>query len=170
MFRELGDLCGSSISAQMTPFSNLTWSMYTIMRFSSVFQIIAYAALSKVIVGLLKHVGVLGRVQCFFFSRNIGQLTPIFFFFIIYKNIFWIKVSKKIFHLNLKTEALVGSLIPKTPSSVLLFQPKYRIGHPENYLFLLSKKIFFGSKYPISILFIFENRSTAQAPPCVLPH
>ena len=31
---------------------------------------------------------------------------------------------------------------------VLLFQPKYRLAHPENQLFLLSKKIFCGSKYP----------------------
>ena len=44
---------------------------------------------------------------------------------------------------------------------VVLFQPKYRLAHPENYLFSLSKKIFSGSKYPKNILFIFENRSTA---------
>ena len=31
---------------------------------------------------------------------------------------------------------------------MLLFQPKYRLGHPENYLFLLSINIFTGSKYP----------------------
>ena len=28
------------------------------------------------------------------------------------------------------------------------FQPKHRLGHPENYLFLLSKNTFIGSKYP----------------------
>ena len=31
---------------------------------------------------------------------------------------------------------------------VLPFEPKYRLAHPENYLFSLSIKIFFGSKYP----------------------
>ena len=35
-----------------------------------------------------------------------------------------------------------------SPSSVLLFQPKYRLGYPENYLFVLAKNIFSGSKYP----------------------
>ena len=47
-----------------------------------------------------------------------------------------------------------------TAQSVLLFQPKYRLDHPENYLFLLSKIIISGSKYPTKILFIFEKRST----------
>ena len=28
------------------------------------------------------------------------------------------------------------------------FWPKYRLGHPEKHLFLLSKNIFTGSKYP----------------------
>ena len=32
--------------------------------------------------------------------------------------------------------------------AVLLFKPKHRIGHPENYVFSLSEKIFSGSKYP----------------------
>ena len=40
-------------------------------------------------------------------------------------------------------------------------------GHPENYLFPLSKKNFSGSKYPKNIydLFVFENRSTGGYPP-----
>ena len=42
------------------------------------------------------------------------------------------------------------------------FSPKYRLGHPENYLCLLSKKIFSGSKYPKNILFNFEKGSTVQ--------
>ena len=46
-------------------------------------------------------------------------------------------------------------------SSVLLFQPKYRLGHPENYLFLLSKKVFTGSKYAKNKLINFEKRNTA---------
>ena len=44
--------------------------------------------------------------------------------------------------------------------AVLLFQPKYRLSHPENYLFSSSNKIFSGSKYPKNILFNFEKRST----------
>ena len=43
------------------------------------------------------------------------------------------------------------------------FLPKHRLGHPENYLFSLSKQIFSGSKYPKNILFKFENRSTGGA-------
>ena len=33
-------------------------------------------------------------------------------------------------------------------ASASLFKPKYRLGHPENYLFFLSTKLFSGSKYP----------------------
>ena len=43
---------------------------------------------------------------------------------------------------------------------VFLFYPKYRLVHPENYLFVLSMKIFSGSKYPKMNLFNFEKRST----------
>ena len=43
---------------------------------------------------------------------------------------------------------------------MLLFQPKYRLAHPENYLFLLFKTTFSGSKYPKNILYNFEKRST----------
>ena len=46
---------------------------------------------------------------------------------------------------------------------VLLFKPKYQLGHPENYLFSLSKDIFSGSEYPRTFLFNFENRSTGQS-------
>ena len=31
---------------------------------------------------------------------------------------------------------------------MLPFCPKYRLGHPEKYLFLLSEYTFTGSKYP----------------------
>ena len=41
----------------------------------------------------------------------------------------------------------------------IFYYPKYRIGHPENYLFSLSKKIFSGPKYPTNILRNFDNRS-----------
>ena len=47
-----------------------------------------------------------------------------------------------------------------TTQSVLIFQPKYRLGQPETYLFPLYKKIFSGSKYPKNILFNFEKGST----------
>ena len=43
---------------------------------------------------------------------------------------------------------------------VLPFKPKYRLGHPENYLFLLSKNIFTGSKYPKINWFAFEKNFT----------
>ena len=33
--------------------------------------------------------------QCFFFSRNIGYVTPKIIYFHSIKNLFWIKVSKK---------------------------------------------------------------------------
>ena len=45
-------------------------------------------------------------------------------------------------------------------SSVLPLKPNLRLGHPENYLFSLSKKILFESKYPKNILFIVEKGST----------
>ena len=46
--------------------------------------------------------------------------------------------------------------------AVLPFWPKYRLGHPENYLFSLPKKIFSGSKYPKIKLLDFEKGSTAM--------
>ena len=46
--------------------------------------------------------------------------------------------------------------------SVLPFQPKYRLGHPENHLFSLSVKMFSGSKYPENSLFHFEEGSTGM--------
>ena len=42
-----------------------------------------------------------------------------------------------------ENEAIVRSLLP-----VKFFSPKYLLGHPEHYSFLLSKKMFSGSKYP----------------------
>ena len=44
--------------------------------------------------------------------------------------------------------------------SVLPFQPKYCLRHPENYLFLLSKNIFTGSKYSKNKLYNFEKHFT----------
>ena len=44
--------------------------------------------------------------------------------------------------------------------SSVAVQPKYRLGHPENYLFLLPKNIFEGSKYPQMNLFDFEKNFT----------
>ena len=40
---------------------------------------------------------------------------------------------------------------PSGADPVKFFQPKYRLGHPENYLFLLSKNIFLGWKYPRNV-------------------
>ena len=42
------------------------------------------------------------------------------------------------------------------------FQPKHRLSYPENYSFSSSTDIFSRSKYPKSILFNFENKSTGQ--------
>ena len=47
-----------------------------------------------------------------------------------------------------------------TLPAVLPFWPNHRLGHPENYLFSLSKKIFSGSKYPKIKLFNVEKGST----------
>ena len=44
----------------------------------------------------------------------------------------------------------------------VLFSPKKRLGHPRNYLFSLSTKVFSGSEYPRHISFNFENRSTGR--------
>ena len=60
------------------------------------------------------------------------------------------------------TLSVCRCLISKGPPTVLPFQPKYRLGHPENYLFLLSKKLFIGSKYPKINLFNFEKNFTAH--------
>ena len=47
--------------------------------------------------------------------------------------------------------------------AVLPFQLKCRLGHPENYLFSLSKKTYFLDQItPKNISFDFANRSTAQ--------
>ena len=44
--------------------------------------------------------------------------------------------------------------------SVKSFYPNYCVGHPEIYLFLLSKKMILGSKYPKNCLFNFEKNFT----------
>ena len=49
--------------------------------------------------------------------------------------------------------------------AVLPFQPKYRVGHPENYLFLLSNKLFIGSKYQKNKLLKFEKNFTGNQTP-----
>ena len=45
---------------------------------------------------------------------------------------------------------------------VVRFKPKYRLAHPENYLFSLSKKNFSGWKYPKKYIFYFGKGSTAE--------
>ena len=50
-----------------------------------------------------------------------------------------------------------------TRRSVLLFKPKYRLAHPENYLFSLSKKIFSGSKYPKKLILSKQTYSFKTA-------
>ena len=99
------------------------------------------------------------------------------FIFIIYKNVFRIKSSKKIFYLILKklhwspaSPYSVTLNLHNLKGAVLLFQPKYRLSHPEKYLFSLYNKIFSGSKYPKNILFNFEKRNTGkESSDCSMP-
>ena len=44
-------------------------------------------------------------------------------------------------------------------SGVVLFSPKYRLGHYGNYLFPLSKKIFSGSKYPTNFFIVLKKEA-----------
>ena len=55
---------------------------------------------------------------------------------------------------------IAGRCVP-----VLFLKPKYQLGHPENYFFLLSKKIFLGAKYPKNILCNCDNESTGVCVP-----
>ena len=54
----------------------------------------------------------------------------------------------------------VLQLVKVGRSSLLPLKPKHRLGHPENYYFLLSKELFIGSKYPKNKLFDFEKNFT----------
>ena len=45
---------------------------------------------------------------------------------------------------------------------VLLFKPKYRLGHPKKYLVVLSIRKKLGQYIQKNILFNFENRSTGR--------
>ena len=47
----------------------------------------------------------------------------------------------------------------QTSCAVLPFWPKHRLGHPENYLFSLSKEIYSGSKYYTNVVYHFEKGS-----------
>ena len=45
---------------------------------------------------------------------------------------------------------------------VLPFDPKHRLGHHEDYQFVLSKRIFTGSKYPENKLINFEKKTVVD--------
>ena len=60
-----------------------------------------------------------------------------------------------------KPNSVVLSVL-KEWGPVLLFYPKYRLGHHEHDLFSLSKHIIPGSKHPKNSLFIFEKGSTGE--------
>ena len=49
------------------------------------------------------------RNQCFFFSRNIGQLTPKIIYFYYLKKYFLAQSNQYIFYLILKKEALIST-------------------------------------------------------------
>ena len=53
----------------------------------------------------------------------------------------------------------VRALFWHNPESVKFFKPKYSLCHPKNYLFILSKKVFLGSKYPKNTQFDSEKTS-----------
>ena len=53
---------------------------------------------------------------------------------------------------------------------VFPFLPKYRLGHPENYLFLLSKNRYTGSKYPKINKFNFEKNFNGAGSICSQAH
>ena len=69
---------------------------------------------------------------------------------------------------NLRTACLLkasrdnnqGNLFALSISGFI--QPNHQLGHLEKCLFSLSKKIFFGSKYPRNILINFETRSSHE--------
>ena len=42
-------------------------------------------------------------------------------------------------------------------SSAVVFQPKYRLGHPEHYLFSRPTKVLSGSKYLKNVLFLLTT-------------
>ena len=65
-----------------------------------------------------------------------GYLLPLFLFARVY--------------LAAWTKQVLACILQKIIACypVLPFQPKYRLGHPENYLFLLSENIFIGSEHP----------------------
>ena len=129
----------------------------------------------------------LSHNQCFFFSRNMGQVTPI-------KNVF--SLSKKIFsgskypknivfnfenrctaHISLlrpgppgREEAVCGLFAGHEPpaaagtltsSDSFLEINKYLAGYPKKSWFLLLTVRFVRSKYPRNMLLYFENKRTA---------
>ena len=64
-----------------------------------------------------------------------------------------------------KTTAVVHLMFSRMRWSTLkIFQPKYRLGHPEYYLFLSSIKKNVGSKYPKNINFNFGKNFTGGQP------
>ena len=58
-----------------------------------------------------------------------------------------ITVKKEALVRNEQGEVCSESDDSDAPEPVLPFQPKYRLLHPKKYLFLLSKKMFVGSKF-----------------------
>ena len=58
------------------------------------------------------------------------------------------------------TNQLISFSQPSVVATSVAVQPKCRLGHPENYLFLLSKNMFVGSKNPKINKFNFEKNFT----------
>ena len=63
---------------------------------------------------------------------------------------------------NENRASVVGCTILRAILPVLLFQPNYRLAHPENNLFSLSNKIFSGSEYPKNSLYIILKKEALE--------
>ena len=95
--------------------------------------------------------------KCFYFSRYIVQFTPKIIYF--ESTIVFVGADDP-GHMSFGFENKITD--SQAWWTVLPFRPNDRLAHPENYLFLLSRKIFSWSKYPINILFNFEKGSTGD--------
>ena len=73
--------------------------------------------------------------------------------------IFFLQWTPKVAHGLVSCIEVIQSRFGRC-GSVLLIHPKYRLGHPENYLFSSSNKYFLIQSIPKNIFLKFENRNT----------
>ena len=103
------------------------------------------------------------KIKYFFFWKNLHRRWPLQWRFWLS----WFKRSRRLMMHERSRWTTLQQRVSRAPlardfgvgkQAALLFQPKYQLVHPENYLFLVSEIIFSGSKYPKCILFTFENK------------